>query len=162
MTGMDEIIDKYKIYQGGNVLPFHIGTSRDLVPYYPYIVVAQFGNIIRLSEESYIDKHEREYLQFDLDSAKSYIRRAKRPLNVMDVANHIAWGFSPYTDHLVEIAKRVVELGDKATIDGIHTESWDRYRTNLYKEMVACGWNDDDAYKWCFGFHRWIEKVKVE
>ena len=47
-----------------------------------------------------------------------------------------------------EIAKRVAEDGEKATIDGIHDYMHELYRNKLLEEMIRLGWDRRVAKYW--------------
>ena len=47
-----------------------------------------------------------------------------------------------------EIAKRVAEDGEKATIDGLHDYMHEYYRYKLLDEMIRLGWDKRRAKFW--------------
>ena len=166
--GIDEIISKYKIYAHGNILPLKIEKPSDIVPYYPYLTASmssskEDGGVIYLSSQSYVDEEETRHLQLYLDLVKKYWRKCKRnkmPFDEDEALKKICW-MTP-KDYEKEIVRRVKEQGEKATIDGIHYPMSDYYRNELYKEMIANGWDDFKAYQWCFGWERAYEKIRKE
>ena len=165
----DQQISEYKIYAYGNeIIPLKINTPSDLIPYYPYIVRLWFGDTIHLSEKSFVDSEEEEFLTFYMDELKRYWRRCKRNKTPFDSTRAYEMitmsGFvQPWNRELVD---RVAESGEKATFEGVHIPAHDAMREKLYKEMLANGYDDDRAYRWCFGINRWVkwfnEKNTVE
>lgn len=157
---------KLMIYAYGNdIVPLRIDCKKDLVPYYPYLVVAMTGSsdgatIIHLSEKSHVDTEEAEYLTWILDSVKRYWTRCKRkkqPFDREEALQKAAW-FN-VQDYHEELVDRVESLGKKATIEGIHVPMYDKLRQQLYDEMIKAGWDESSSYKWCFGWHRWLLKI---
>lgn len=165
---VNEIINKYKIYVPNQILPLEVNDQEDLIPYYPFLVSSMssdkaLGGTIHLASESYIDTEEREYLTWTLNDLIRIWKRCKRkkiPFNKEEALAQTTL-FTP-REHEEEIADRVAKFGDKATIDGIHIKSHDRYRQDLYEEMVNNGWDESRSYIWCFGFDRWAKKIKEE
>lgn len=81
---------------------------------------------------------------------KRYWRRCKqrkRPYDEDEAAKRISFLREP-EDVEREIAKRVAEDGDKATIDGIHDYMHELYRNKLLEEMIRIGWNKRRAMYW--------------
>lgn len=164
--GIEEIINKYKIYYCDQILPLEVKKKKDLIPYYPFLVYEmgsnkETGGTIHLSSRSYVDEEEKEQLQWILNDALRYwnkYKRQKKSFDKEEVLKQITI-FSPPRDYEIEIVDRVAKLGKKATIDGIHKPMHDYYRQKLYDEMVNNGWGEDQSYIWCFGFNRWIDKI---
>ena len=162
--GVDNIIAKYNIYSYQDIIPLKIEKSADLIPYYPYIVSMMYSNkeeggTIILPPRSFVDAEEKEILTLKLDNAKKYFKQCKRKKEEFDENECIKCvAFFEPSEHEREIVKRVKEQGEKATIEGIHTPMHDRMRQELYDEMVNNGWNEDKAYRWCFGWQRWLKK----
>ena len=166
--GVNEIINKYKIYAPNQILPLEVNEPKDLIPYYPFLTSSmssnkETGGVIYLTSESYIDTEEREHLTWTLDNLIRIWRRCKRKKIPFDKEEALAQTtlFTP-REHEEEIADRVAEFGDKATIDGIHLKLHDGYRQDLYEEMIKNGWDESRSYIWCFGFDRWIKRDKEE
>ena len=166
--GVNEIINKYKIYAPNQILPLEVNEPKDLIPYYPFLTSSMSSNketrgVIYLTSESYIDTEEREHLTWTLDNLIRIWRRCKRKKIPFDKEEALAQTtlFTP-REHEEEIADRVAKFGDKATIDGIHLKLHDRYRQDLYEEMIKNGWDESRSYIWCFGFDRWIKRNKEE
>ena len=158
MSKKDIDFSKIKIYVGGNIVPLRIESKKDLLPYAPFIVAVGChdgeNDVIRLSQKSFVDQEEEEHLQFRLDDILRIYRRCKRKKEPFSKdIEEFAHGFynSPET---AEIIDRVVTLGEKATIKGIHCKYSDYYRKNLYEAMVEEGWDRNRAKRWCYGIER--------
>lgn len=85
-----EVVDNFDIYIDGNKLD--IKTTQDLIPYYPHLTVAIYGNktskgTIILSEDSYIDEEEDDAVELALEDIiikyKKY-KRLKKALTIED------------------------------------------------------------------------------
>ena len=166
--GVNEIIKKYKIYASNQILPLEVKEPKDLIPYYPFLTSSmssnkETGGTIYLTSESYIDTEERQSLTWTLNNLIKIWKRCKRKKIPFDKEEALAQTtlFTP-REYEEEIADRVAKFGDKATIDGIHIKSHNRYRQDLYDEMIKNGWDEAKSYIWCFGFDRWIERNKEE
>ena len=169
LMGIREITDfsKVKVYIGQELVPLRIDSYKDLVPYFPYLVVTQTGDgkgnmIVRLSIKSCVDTEEAELLLIELNHIKKYYRKCKREKTEYieeEALRRISW--MDGSEYLKELVKRVKEYGEKATIDEIHIPSYERDRQNLYEEMLRVGWTEDQAYRWCFGWGRWLKRKKV-
>ena len=153
------------VYLGNEILPLRADELRDLVPYYPRIVCNMESDgdlcVMRISNESWVDTSERQTLEFYLKCAISYCRKLKRrKVQITEdmIIGHIAWGFSPVREHQQEIARRVMEKGEKADIKGIHIDTSDYYRENLYDVMLQYGYQESIAYIWCFGYDRYYQR----
>ena len=71
--------------------------------------------------------------------------------------------FSYYSNSYKQLAERIVESNGKCELPkDIHTEMAEYYRKELYEDMLKEGWDDDTAYKWCYGFDRWMEKIRKD
>ena len=151
----DEYIKKCKFYTATDYLvPLRIDNHHDLAPYYPYIVgIGGWNNDhaeLYISTESYIDEEERDRLQWKLDDVKRYWRRCKRKKIPYDVEKATQIISFIWTSNGVEqeIAKRVAEDGEKATIDGLHDYIHEHYRYKLLDEMIRLGWDKRYAKWW--------------
>lgn len=166
--GVDNILSKYKIYISDCIVPLKIDSEKELLPFYPYIVAIMVSNkeeggTIRLSSKSYIDEQEEEWLTWDLDYAKKYWAKCKRDKKTFDeeeCLKKMSW--LNVQEYHKQIVDRVKAFGKKATIDGIHTPYHDRCRQKLYEDMIKVGWKDNVAYPWCFGWDRYLDKIKKE
>lgn len=155
---LDDVTDEYlqnsNIYIGDNIIPLRINNQHDLAPYYPYLVGIgswRDGHAeIRLSTESFIDAEEREHLTWKLEDVKRYWRSCKRKKIPYDVekAQKLISFFGVPNGIEVEIAERVAEDGDKATIDGLHDYMHEYYRNKLLEEMIRLGWDKFRAKLW--------------
>lgn len=160
-----------KIYAADNeVIPLKINSKKDLIPYYPYLTSIMCGDsegntIIHLSKKSFVDAEEEEILGWRLDELKKYYRRCKRNKTAYDKSEAlklITYFVDNPSSYSEELVNRVAELGEKATIEGVHLPSHDHMRKKLYEEMIAAGYPDDVSYRWCFGWNRWLNKESME
>ena len=147
----------FYIYQGGHNHRLDIHTLKDLVPYFAYTVVIGCGckegrQTIVMSSMSQPDHEEAERLTSGLNDAKREYRSCKRkkiPFNPKAWANKYSW-WGKKTEYQ-EIGKRVAEFGEKANIDGIHIDFFDKYdRRNLALEMSRFGYEDDYIDRWVY------------
>lgn len=137
---------------------------KDLIPFYPYTISMAFysknpyESMICLSSESFVDKEERESLEWRLKNLLTIYNRCKRKkieFNVEEALKEIVWnGWNeePYR----ELSNRVKENGKKATINGIHLKMHEYYRRELVNEMIKNGLNPCDYGN----YERFIEKGK--
>lgn len=166
--GADKILNNYKIYAAHNdVIPLKFEKPADLIAYYPYIVGMMCGSkdgygIIHLSERSYIDIEEEENMKWRLDTVKRIWRRCKRkkvPFDRAAAEKALCTFREPLSNYKKEIIDRVENLGDKATIEDIHDEWHDRMRKEWYELMVTNGWDEVTAYRWVFGWKRYLTRA---
>lgn len=150
----DEYLQNANIHFGNNIIPLRINNQHDLAPYYPYLVgIGGWNNghaELYISTESYIDEEERDHLQWKLDDVKRYWRSCKRKKIPYDTekATQIISFFGMPNGVEQEIAKRVAEDGEKATIDGLHDYMHEYYRYKLLDEMIRLGWDKRRAKFW--------------
>ena len=164
-----EIIEKYKIYAAGNdIVPLKMESEKDLVAYYTYLISSMFGSKdgghIHLMGKSFIDLEEEEQLTLEMDAVKKYYRsckRNKKPFDRDEALRRIVFPIDcKPKKHEEEIVDRVAKLGEKATIEDIHDPWHDRMRGEWYKLMIDRGWDENEAYKWVYGFRRFIDMIK--
>lgn len=128
---------------------------KDLIPLYPHIIVFSTGSIVCLSLESFVDREERETLEYMLKNILRIYNRCKRKkieFNVDEALREIVWnGWNE--EAYRELANRVKENGKKATIDGIHLRMHEIYRRELASEMIKNGLNPND-----YGYGRFVDK----
>lgn len=156
----EELKNNVKIFIGSDEEPLKIESYKSLIPYYPYLIVASYHNgkdrtaIINLSNESFVDREERELLEWYLKDILKIYNRCKRNKEEFDVEKAVD-GVSWFSDKDVirEIAMRVKENGTKATLDGIHLEFHEHYyRQLLVDKMIENGLNPSD-----YGYGRFIK-----
>lgn len=149
---------KVKIYLKDKLLD--IGSIKDLLPYAGYLTSSacyyQGDYNIRLSDESFVDREERERLERSLKWIKNEYRRLKRHKKKFvpeEVAERYSWINAPY---VIEICKRVAEHPTVANVEGIHTNMHQYYRERLRDEMIKCGYTKKQANKWVYeGIKTW-------
>ena len=155
----EELKNNVKIYVGNNTEPLHIEKISDLIPYYPYLIaVGCYDNVerksvIHLSSESFVDREERESIEWRLKDLIRIYNRCKRKKIEFDVEDAVkqitwnGWNEEPYR----ELANRVKENGKKAAVDGIHLKMHEIYRKELVDEMLENGLNPAD-----YGYGRFV------
>ncbi len=163
----EEILSKFEIYaRVGDIIPLKIETKKDLIAYYPYLTVAIYSSrnntgTIKLSEKSYIDKEEEEQMTRKLETIKRYYKKCKRkkiPFDKNEALQKIAqFPEDEPGQYLIDLVNRVAELGTKATIEDIHDPMHDRMRKKWLDLMVEYGWDEHVAYRWIFGWRRYLE-----
>lgn len=118
---------------------------KDLIYLYPYIVAFcaidntdPKNSVVCLSPESYVDREERESLEWGLKRLLRIYDRCKRKkieFNVEEALKETVW--SGYNEEAYrELANRVKESGKKASIDDVHLVMHERYRQKLVEEML--------------------------
>lgn len=153
--GIDDNYDWSKLEMYHEDEKLDIKSIKDLVPYYPYLTAVMCSNrdkiYIRLSQTSFVDRHEREMMNIRLNDVKKYYRKCKRnktefiPEEV--VKKYSMWG----SDNIyLELAKRVKEHPYTQNISGIHSNMAQWYRQELYEEMIKYGYDEDYSRKWCY------------
>ena len=126
---------------------------KDLVPLYPHLIgfascdnTDSRNSVVCLSHESFVDREERECLEWRLKRLLTIYNRCKRKKIEFDVEEAVKeiiygdWNKEAY----VELANRVAKSGKKATIDGIHLKMHEYYRRELVDEMLKHGINPYD------------------
>ena len=163
----EEVIKNYKVFVGNHtIVPLRMESKKDLVAYYPYCMSLmskdENGGIVILQDKPFLDYEEQEHLSWKMDSVQKYWRKCKRkkvPFDRNKALSLIAFPYDDPRSDEIELVNRVSELGDKATTEDIH----DRYHDNRRKEwlelMVDNGWDENVAYKWIFGWKRFLEKL---
>lgn len=162
----DEYLRKSDFYLGDCIVPLRINSQKDLAPFYPYLVSCASWSkeraTVRMTEDSFIDREEREHLGWKLRDLQKYRRKCKRdkiPYVEEEALKKITL-FEP-TDIDREIARRVGKYGDKATIDGLHDSLHEYYRNSLFEKMVELGWDKKTADYWIWkDWNRIHEKYK--
>ena len=145
----DDRLQKIKFFIGNTQLT--INNQKDLMPYYPFIVAMSHGGEVHLSHCSYVDRHEAEVFEFYLDRAKKARRSLmsnKKAVDVENIMKRMSWN---HEDYARELAKRVVEQGNKATWDGLTLPGITPVmRECLYADMVSEGYDEAFAKQWVY------------
>lgn len=158
---LEELQNNVRIYIGNSQKPLHIEKMSDLIPYYPYIIGSYCStnidgerkSVMYITSESFVDREERERLEYYLEYAIKVYNRCKRKkieFNVEDVVKDLCF-LDFNRDQITELANRVKENGKKATIDGIYLTMHEIYRQNLVEEMIENGLNPSD-----YGYERFV------
>ena len=158
---IDNIL-KSNVYIGWNIIPLKFESEKDLIPYYPYLVAtsATTNGIgeVRLSTESYVDRSERESLELYTKECQRYVNKCKRKKEFCDIGHFNKENNYGYNEVYEEIISRLMMVGFekdfKFTLDGIYLPMAERYRKELYDEMVKNGWDENRAKLWCFGWRK--------
>ena len=138
-----------------------INCIRDLVPYYPYlIVIGAFSNshsIIELSNKSFVDSEEDEIMSWRLDDLKRIYRKCKREKKEFnfDYVKKVQGDFLTSNPNYKLMIKIVSDNKDKTCIDdlyknNIHNYMSEYYRNELYETMISYGYSKIESYNWCF------------
>ena len=168
---MEEILGKYQIYARiTDIVPLRIDSMKELVVYYPFLVSAMYSNKVEggcifLCEKSFIDQEENENMLRRLEDAKRYYRKCKRnkiSFNKDECLKKVSLFSEHPNAYEVEIVNRVAEFGEKATVDNIHDSWHDGMRDEWYQLMLDNGWDENRAYRWVYGWDRWIDKIKAD
>lgn len=131
---------------------------KDLIPFYPHIIALSVGSTVCLSSESYVDREERNSLEFMLKEVLRIYNRCKRKKIEFDVdeavdeVSWLGWNYEVYR----EITERVKLHGKKATVGGIHLRMHEIYRRELAEDMIKNGLNPAD-----YGLERFVWKGKT-
>ena len=155
-------IDKTNFYMWINDrrVKLDIHTVKDLVPYYPFLISmsvwdGEHGTVV-LSKESFVDREEREFMEWNLRDAIKEYKKCKRKKIPFDpkayLEKHTWWTRHNYTE---EIVNRVARDGLKANLDGLYSESRDKWmRIPLAQEMKRYGYDDHFIEEWVFGWRK--------
>lgn len=165
---------KVHIYINDNLVELRIDSYKDLIPYFPCVPSVQThcdGEYrIWLSGKPWYRVEEEQMLNIylrDLITCYSRLKRDKcLSLDGLIKVYVTKYTWSRTKDELIsELAKRLFEAKgkkNKVDISDLYLPSGDYFRKRLYKEMVDNGWEESVAYRWCFGWKRWTERIKDE
>lgn len=151
---VDNIL-KSNVYIDWNIIPLKFETEKDLIPYYPYIVslssTTNGVGEIRLTTESYVDRQERESLEFYTKECQRYMNKCKRKKEIinLDYFNN-QYNKNTYREILIRLMDKTKEFN----LDGIYLPMAERYRKELYNEMVKNSWDENRSKQWCFGWRK--------
>lgn len=149
INGIEKVLAS-NIYIGENIIPLKINSEKDCIPYYAHIVYLSTPTTARLTTRSWIDEEEDKVLTRKIERVKKYYRKCKRnkvPFN-KEEALHLITSFLSKYDYEEEIVNRVIEYGEKATINNIHTYMHEHYRKELFYEMINNGYSPPQSYYW--------------
>lgn len=153
----DELKNNVEIYVGDSTTPLVINSWKDLIPYYPYIIGSSSHDnvtkkaVVYIGRESFVDREERERLEFYLRQVLKVYNRCKRKKVPFDKEMALKEAsMSNYNNEAIrEIVDRVAINGKKASVDGIHLSIHEYYRRELVDEMMKNGLNPAD-----YGYER--------
>lgn len=152
---VEKYLAKTDIYIGFNnyklKIKADIKTYKDLVPCFPKLEIIRCSNneknVIVLSEYSFAEKENEKIWKTNLDILLRYYRKCKRkkiPFD-KDEALKILCGMTYEVDEHIKLIDRVMEHGEKATVDGLSTIMVEHYRKYLYEECLDAGYDEADA-----------------
>ena len=151
----------FYMWSKGRRIKLDIHTVKDLVPYYPFLIGMSCGskegrNVVILANESFVDQEEREFMGWELRDALAEYKKCKRkkiPFNPdAYLANAPRWCRHNYTE---EIVRRVAKDGLKANLDGLHSDTKDKWdRASLARLMKQYGYDDNYINIWVFGWRK--------
>mgnify|MGYP007069954144 CR=1 FL=1 len=147
------------VFIGDNKVPLELNSKKDALPYFPFIVGLMGSSdektVIYLSSESYVDEHEREILDMEwLQMQRLYRKLAKKGIPTVETL--IAGSLSQD----VQMAQAMIDMKGKGSRpDNLTLSYLDYYRENLYKDMIASGYDEDLSYRWAYGFKRWLSRI---
>lgn len=111
---------------------------------------------VYITRESFVDREERENLEFRLKELLRIYNRCKRKkikFDIDEAVEEIVWN-GCNEEAYKELAKRVAKSGKRATVDGIHLKMHERYRQELVNEMIKNCLNPAD-----YGYERFVREV---
>lgn len=159
----EEIAKKVKVYYAGSIVPLKIESQKDMMPFYPFVAGVMCGEsdgtrVFHIGQRSYVDAQDEAIVEFVKRDVQRYYNKCKRKkmdfdLNYFTSSSYLA----------KEIAADVVRIGIKDVLssDEYHTKMSDYYRKQLYKDMVAAGWDKLIALSWVFGWRRAMQIEKI-
>lgn len=153
---VQEYIDnaKFYMYVHDRKMPIKITNRKELALYYPFLTsMSAHSNgkhTVVLCSDSFIDQEEEERLKYSLKECLRKYKKTKRNHKEINMENILPDRFGGPTSYDLEIAKRVIEDGKKATIDGVHTYMHEYYRREWYECLVKLGWTKMEAFNWVY------------
>ena len=161
---------KVHIYINDNHVELRIDSYKDLIPYFPCVPSVETHSNgeyrIWLSGKSSYRRDEEDMLRIYLHDLVTCYNRLKRDkslsLESLIERYNIKYNWSHAKDELIaELASRLIEAKgkkDEVDISDIYLPSGDWFRKRLYEEMINNGWDENVAYRWCYGWKRWERK----
>lgn len=170
----DEFLQNSKFYIYGVDGRDHlldIKTQKDLAKYYPYLTSGYAyeknkGAVVRISSQCFIDSEEKDFIMITYKYILRYYNKCKRnkiPYSVDDVCKKqhlIGWLGKDPAEWEVELAHRIGESGDKASIEGLHRPMQEYYRDQWFNYLLDIGYEKDEAYMWVYGWRRYLNELK--
>ena len=165
---------KVHIYINHNPVELRIDSYKDLIPYFPCVPSVETHSNgeyrLWLSGKPWYRIEEEQMLNIYLRDLTTCYNRLKRDKNLsletLIERYNAKYSWSHSKDELIaELASRLIEAkGKKNNVDisDLYLPSGDWFRKRLYEEMVDNGWKESVAYNWCYGWDRWIERIKDE
>ncbi len=157
----DELAENISIYIGRDAKRLSVSSRKDIVPYYPYLIICSSydsrtkSQIIHLASESFVDREERESLKFYLSkflTIYNYCKRKHEKFHVYAAVADICF-FKNNIEVLTELANRVRVAGKKADVSGLRLNMYEFYRRELVAEMLKYGIDPAE-----YGYARFVEE----
>ena len=159
---LGERMKNAKVYIGDNIIPLRIDSEKDALPYFPFLVGSMASSdestTIRLGSSSYVDVPEQEIL----DREWEYLRKRYRKLaknGTPSVEALLEDGFFKDRDYGDAMAESMIEQKGKGERPDLSISYLDHYRDTLYHELLANGYEENEAYRWAYGFRRWLNRL---
>lgn len=155
-----------KVYFGDNIVPLRIDSRKDALPYFPFIVSSMSSSdeltVVHLSTKSYVDEREEQIIQNSWKyMQKLYRKLAKKCEPTVDDLLVDYWSKGSVDGRIM--AQALVDKKGKGHLPDNLTYSYlDHYRDLLYNEMIANRYDPDEAYRWVYGFKRWLNKIRKD
>lgn len=131
-------------------------TEKDAVKYYPYIIGIMVHNgeegrnKIILSSDSFIDKEEKEWLEWKIEDVFKYWRKCKRKKELFTAEKFLNQDCFGYGETMEKVANRIAEYGKKADFKDIHDSTHEYFRKIWYEEMIRVGYAPHKAFDWIY------------
>lgn len=150
---------KIHIYQRGkdsNDVDLNITSLKDLIKYAPYLISVGIGTKEEckywITSESFIDREDRESLEWKLKTVKQIYRRCKRKgieFTLETVKENIF--FTYCNEELIQgLYERVKAHPYTKNISGLHTNLHQIYREYWVEGMMEYGWTEEEAKNWVY------------
>ena len=168
----DDFLQKSRFYirsSDGRSHLLEIKNQKDLAKYYPYIVGCssynkEHGAHVEICSRSFIDTEEEDFIiWFRRDLIKYYkkCKRNKIKYEVNEALKEATWcRDGKYNKWEIELATRVGNYGEKASIEGLHRPVHDYFRKEWYNKLVELGYSENEANIWVYGWERWRNEQK--
>lgn len=170
----DDRLKQSKFYistKDGRVHLLKIESQKDLAKYYPYLTSMAYGEkdggaVVIITSTSFIDREEKEFLDYDLKALLKYYKKCKRnkiEFNDKEAADSISW-FGDLSEAQKRLIQRVKKQGEKATTDGLHRPMQEYYRKEWFECLIDFGYEEFKAREIVYGWERAVqyEKSKKE
>lgn len=147
-----------------------INTEKDLSQFFCYIPCMSNNNNIYLPQDNYLNKREKEELEYSYNElVKLYNKCKRKHIDFEEEYNKIKqdnwFWYNGITDeekdkifNLVKISRGKADI----EINYIPLSTQDYWRKVWYEDLIKLGWEEQKAYMIAYGFHRWIKRDLTE